>query len=172
MNTDSLDPNWIRDWAAAVTAHLQSVLAAFDTYYPFPPGENEVVLAAPDQLDSLDALRAQPATPPDLVTFYKVINEVAMPDIGNAFFIHAADATISQLSDGPALLNDGDAGTIFASNGGGILYAIGRDSRVHRSHAASPDSDFEPIATNLRDFLEQLRDAVAHFAATGTPGDL
>ncbi|MYT18926.1 hypothetical protein GTW69_01240 [Streptomyces sp. SID7760] len=53
-------------------------------------------------MDSLDTLRAQPATPPDLVTFYKVINDVAMPDIGNAFFLHTADATISQLSDGPA----------------------------------------------------------------------
>jgi hypothetical protein len=172
VNSVSLDPHWLRAWAADITAHLQSVLSAFDTYYPFPPGENEVVLAGPDQQDSLDAMRAHPATSPDLITFYSVINEVTMSDIGNAFFIHAPDLVIRHLSDGPAVLSDGTDGTIFASNGGGILYAIGPDSRVHRSHAASPDSGFEPIATDLHDFLEQLRDAVAHFVATRIPGDL
>ncbi|MGP3963181.1 hypothetical protein ACTWPT_45065 [Nonomuraea sp. 3N208] len=172
MNSVSLDPHWTRAWAADITAHLQSVLSAFDAYYPFPPGENEVVLTDVNQQGSLDTMRAHPATSPDLITFYSVINEVAMPDIGNAFFIHALDDVISQFSDGMIVLSDGNEGTIFARNGGGILYAIGPDNKVHRSHAASPDSGFAPMATNLRDFLEQLRGAVAHFVATKTPGDL
>jgi hypothetical protein len=172
VNSVSVDPHWLRAWAADITVHLQSVLSAFDAYYPFPPGENEVVLAGFNQQGSLDAIRAHPATSPDLITFYNVINEVTMSDIGNAFFIHAPDLVISHLADGPVLLSDGNAGTIFASNGGGILYAIGPDNRVHRSHAASPDSGFEPVATDLRGFLEQLRDAVAHFVATRATGDL
>lgn len=171
MNADSLDPRWLRTWAADITTHLQSVLSAFDSYYPFPPGENEVILAGPDQR-TLDAVRAQPGTPSDLITFYEVIEEVTMSDIGNAFFIHAPHVVITQLAEGPVLLGDDNTGTIFASNGGGILYAIDPDNRVHRSHAASTDSGFEPIATDLRGFLGQVHDAVAHFVATRTPGDL
>ncbi|MEV6304897.1 hypothetical protein AB0M02_36170 [Actinoplanes sp. NPDC051861] len=151
---DGLDPGWVRAWVAEITAHLRSVLSAFDTYYPFPPGRNEVVLADPG--------RSLPGgTPPDLTAFYRVVEEVTMPDIGNGFFIHP-----------PVLLSDGDHGTVFASNGGGILYAIGPDNTVHRSRAASTDSDFDPVATDLRDFLGQVLDAVAHFAATRNPGDL
>jgi hypothetical protein len=171
VNSNSLDPRWVRTWAADITAHLQSILAAFDTYYPFPPGENEIILAGPGQ-NSLDALRAQPGTPSDLVTFYEVIQEVTMSDIGNGIFIHAPDDVIAHLADGPILLDDGNTGTTFASNGGGILYAIDRGNRVHRSHDASTDSGFEPVATDLRGFLGQILDAVAHFAATRTPGDI
>jgi len=171
MNADALDPHWIRTWAANITAHLQSVLSAFDTYYPFPPGENEVVLADPDQR-SLDATPTNPDTPPDLTAFYKVIKEVTMPDIGNGFFIHPPDLVVAQLAEGPVLLSDGNTGTVFASNGGGILYVIGPDNTVHRSHDASTDSGFEPVATDLRDFLGQVLNAVAHFTATRTPGDL
>lgn len=171
MNADSLDPRWLRSWAADITTQLQTVLSAFDTYYPFPPGQNEVILADPDQ-SPLDAIRAQPGIPSDLITFYEVIKEVTMSDIGNAFFIHAPDHVVTQLADGPVLLGDGNTGTIFASNGGGILYAIDPDNGVHRSHAASPNSGFQPVATDLHGFLEQVHDAVAHFVTTRTPGDL
>lgn len=171
MNGEALDPRWVRTWAADITAHLQSILSAFDTYYPFPPGENEVVLAGPDQ-SSLDAIRSNSETPLDLFAFYQVIKEVTMSDIGNGFFIHAPDTVITQLADGPVLLGDGNTGTVFASNGGGLLYAIGPDNTVHRSNDASTDSRFEPVATDLRDFLGQVLNAVTHFAATRTPGDL
>jgi hypothetical protein len=154
VNSDSLDPGWVRAWAADVSAHLRSVLAAFDTYYPYPPGRDEIVLA--------DAAEVPPGVPPDLATFYGVVHEVSMPDIGNGFFIHPAGN----------VFDDGNAGTVFASNGGGILYAIDGHNQVHRSNAASVDSGFEIVATCLREFLDQVRDAVTLFATTRTPGDL
>jgi hypothetical protein len=150
-----LDRRWVRTWAADITAHLQSVLAAFDTYYPFPPGENEVILAGPDR-------SAFDGTSSDLITFYEVIQEVVMSDIGNGFFIRSSEDVIAH----------GDTGLIFASNGGGLLYAIDRDNTVHRSRDASTDSDFEPVAADLRGFLEQVLGAVAHFTATRSPGDI
>jgi hypothetical protein len=171
VNSDSLDPRWLRTWAADITTHLQSVLAAFDTYYPFPPGQNEVILSGPDQ-SPLDAIRAQPETPSDLITFYEVIQEVTMADIGNGIFIHARDDVITQLADGTAQLDEVNTATIFASNGGGILYAIDRGNTVHRSHDASTDSGFEPVAPDLRAFLRQVLDAVAQFAATRNPGGI
>ncbi|MEV0899348.1 hypothetical protein [Actinoplanes sp. NPDC049802] len=171
MNPDSLDPRWVRTWAAGITTHLQAVLAAFDTYYPFPPGRNEVVLAGPSQ-GPLDILRARSSAPSDLIALYQVIQEVTMPDIGNGIFIHAPEDVIVGLADGPVPLDDGNTGTTFASNGGGILYAIDRSNRVHRSHDASTDSGFEPVATDLRVFLEHVLDTVANFAATRTAGDI
>jgi hypothetical protein len=171
VNTDILNAPWLQAWAADITAHLQSVLATFDTYYPFPPGENEVVLASPAHQASLDALRGHPAIPPDLLTFYSAVNEVTMSDIGNAYFIHAPDLVLAHLT-AYGLLNDANDGVIFASDGGGILFVIGQDGTIHRSLAASTDTGFEPIATDLRDFLEQLRDAAARYVTTRTPGDL
>jgi hypothetical protein len=171
VNDEPLSPRWLRSWAADITTHLQAVLSAFDTYYPFPPGANEVILAGAGQ-SSLAALRAHPGTPPDLLTFYAVITEVTMSDIGNAFFIHAADDVVTRLAEGPVLLGDGHTGTIFASDGGGTLYAVDPGNRVHRSHVASPDGGFGLVAADLRGFLGKVRDAVAQFVETRTPGDL
>jgi hypothetical protein len=171
VNSGSLDPHSVRAWAADITAHLRSVLSAFDTYYPFPPGANEVILAGPGG-SSLDALRTRPGIASDLISFHTVIHEVIMSDIGNGIFIHAPDDVIAQLADAPALFDDGSTGTIFASNGGGVLYAIDGDNTVHRSPDSSTDSGFAPFATDLRGFLGQVLDAVAHFAATRSPGDV
>ncbi|MBM2622000.1 hypothetical protein JIG36_41510 [Actinoplanes sp. LDG1-06] len=91
-----------------------------------------------------------------------MIEEVIMSDIGNGFFIHAPDRG----------LDAGAAGMVFASNGGGILYATAPDNTVTRSSAASTDSDFQPVAATLREFLGQVLAAAAHFAATKEPGDL
>ncbi|MEV6729607.1 MULTISPECIES: hypothetical protein [unclassified Streptomyces] len=168
MNTVPLSPDWVRGWAADVTARVAAVLAAFDRYFPFSPGQNEIVPAGPDRRAGLDALRGYPGTAPDLLTFYGVIDEVVLSDIGNAFFIHPPGVALGDCVDRVAV---GD-GVVFASNGGGILYAIGPDGSVHRSRAASRDSGFDPVADDLRGFLEKLRAAVVQFAATRTPGEI
>jgi len=170
MNSGALDAHWVRTWAADVDAHLRTVLAAFDDYYPFPPGDNEVVLAGPER-GAVDALRARPEIAADLVTFYEVVEEVIMSDIGNAFFVHAPEDVAARLAEGPVDVGAG-TGVVFASNGGGILYAVGADGRVHRTLVASVDGGFEPVAGDLRGFLAHVRAAVAHFVETKDPGDL
>ncbi|HEU5357115.1 MAG TPA: hypothetical protein VFU65_21775 [Actinocrinis sp.] len=52
---------------------------------------------------------------------------------------------------------------------GGIHFAIATDGTVHRSTAASRDSDFHPVAADLQDFLDQLRAAAIRFVETGQP---
>ncbi|MFE2552916.1 hypothetical protein ACFXGI_30830 [Streptomyces sp. NPDC059355] len=165
MSVDALDAAWVKAWAADLTAQVDAVLAAFDTYYPFPPGQNEVVPAAPGR----DGSRAHPGLPDDLLTFYGVIDEVVLSDIGNAFFIHPSGGA---LGDRVELDAAGDAvgdGFVFASDGGGILYAAGADGSVYRSRTASADSGFDLVADGLRGFLERLGNAVVEFAATRTP---
>ncbi|MFD7083443.1 hypothetical protein [Streptomyces sp. NPDC059918] len=169
MSTDSaldaaLDAAWVRTWAADLTGRVDAVLAAFDTYYPFPPGQNEVVPARPGS----DGSPAHAGLPDDLVTFYGVIDEVVLSDIGNAFFIHPSGGALGDLVELAAAGDAAGDGFVFASDGGGILYAAGQDGRVYRSRTASADSGFDLVADDLRGFLERLGDAVAQFAATRT----
>ncbi|MGW1769252.1 hypothetical protein ACWCQL_35045 [Streptomyces sp. NPDC002073] len=167
----ALDPHWLRTWAADVTGRLNAVLAAFETYYPYPPDVNEVVLTSPERgRDGVDALREDPAVHPDLVTFYETVEEVTMADIGNAYFIHTAAHAHGELTAEP-MPGGAGRGTVFASDGGGTLFAVGQDGTVHRSVApASTDVDFLPVATDLRDFLTQLQGCVTRFALTRSPG--
>ncbi|MFF4852611.1 hypothetical protein [Streptomyces sp. NPDC001194] len=173
MSTEALDAAWVRTWAADLTARVDAVLAAFDTYYPFPPGRNEVVPAGPGR----DGSPAHAALPGDLPTFYGVIDEVVLSDIGNAFFIHPAGGVLGdrvELGAEGDVVGDGSGeglgdGFVFASDGGGILYATGPDGGVYRSRTASTDSEFDLVADDLRGFLERLANAVAEFAATRTP---
>ncbi|MFI5667189.1 hypothetical protein [Streptomyces sp. NPDC051704] len=177
MSADALDAAWVRTWAADLTARLDAVLAAFDTYYPFPPGQNEVVPAGPGR----DGSPAHAGLPGDLPTFYGVIDEVVLSDIGNAFFIHPAGGVLGdrvELGAEGGVVGEGfgdgfgegfGEGFVFASDGGGILYASGTDGGVYRSRTASADSEFDLVADDLRGFLERLGDAVAQFAATRTP---
>ncbi|MGW1997772.1 hypothetical protein [Embleya sp. NPDC001921] len=169
MNLDSLDPHWVRNWAADVTVHLQSVMSAFDGDDPYPPGRNEIVPVGSDQR-GLETLRAHPGTPPDLITFYSVIDEVLMGAFANAFFIHPPSHVIRQVVGDPIVLDDGKRHDLRQQPRRN-LYAMGPDNKVYRSHDAALNGDYTPIATDLRDFLEQLRDAVAHYAITPTPGD-
>ncbi|MER6678881.1 hypothetical protein [Streptomyces sp. NPDC000983] len=45
---------------------------------------------------------------------------------------------------------------MFASNGGGNLFAIGDSGRIWRSTTASWFDDFEVVAASLQEFLEHL----------------
>ncbi|MFI5824983.1 hypothetical protein ACIA8I_38830 [Streptomyces rishiriensis] len=65
---------------------------------------------------------------------------------------------------GPVRVTAYTAGVVFGSDGGGILFALDADGRVHRSTTASWLDDFEVSAPTLLHFLEQLRQAVTAFA--------
>ncbi|MFI6520399.1 hypothetical protein ACIBF1_32945 [Spirillospora sp. NPDC050679] len=153
-------------WRAEIERMLGPFMACFEDAFGYPPGGNHI--RDPDS----DTAGRQ-GLPPVLAAFYQVVGEVMLPDIGNGHFVHAADAVLDQLrEEGPVNVGDGVDGVVFASNGGGLLYAIDATGTVHRSHAASRDSGFTPIATDLADYLGRLRNTVAEFIRTGDPGEL
>ena len=67
---------------------------------------------------------------------------------------------------------DGAEGTVFASNGGGRLYALADTGTIHRSLDASWDAGFELVAADLDDYLVRLKTVVIGFVRTGDPGRL
>ncbi|NRQ31900.1 hypothetical protein HII36_08610 [Nonomuraea sp. NN258] len=164
MITDSLDDDWLIAWHDELDQALRPFLDGFEATYGYPPDANAIGSAEGDKHLSL---------PDPLAGFYRVIHEVSLPDIGNGYFIHCACHVHDELvTQGPVDLPGPASGTVFASDGGGVLYAITGSGEVHRSRAASRDEDFAPIAEDLTDFLRQLRHAVLTFIRTGEPGKL
>jgi hypothetical protein len=171
MSAHSLDQAWLASWRDELNHALEPLLATFENTYGYPPGDNQIT--GPGDGQTARKINTHPDTAPDLTPFYKAIHEVRLPDIGNGYFIHPAGHVLEELTHaGPVRLHESAPGVVFASDGGGILYAIAPDGMIYRSKAASRDSGFELITTDLTSFLDQLRQAVMRFIATGEPGQL
>ncbi|GGU42720.1 hypothetical protein [Streptomyces violascens] len=108
-----------------------------------------------------------------LLSLFAVIDSVSLPDIGNGYFIHPPSTVTAHLDEyGAVPLENGDHGIVFGSDGGGNLFVLAANGTVHKSRTATWNDEFYAVAAGLRDFLEQLRDVIDQFAATGHPGAL
>lgn len=164
MTTSHLSADWLTAWRRGITAKIDETLALFETIHDYPPGEN-AVLAADDQSRAAAArLTDTIELPAALVAFYSAIAELQLPDIDYGYFIHPPDLVLDHYTDcGPVHFANHGTGIVFGSDGGGILFALDRDGRVHRSTTASWLDDFEVAAPALLQFLKQLHRAVADF---------
>lgn len=168
MSARPLDQAWLTAWRHELNDALEPLLATFESTYGYPPGDNQVI---PPDGQATRKTSGPPGTPPGLIPFYEAIHEVRLPDIGNGYFIHPPGHVLDELArEGPVRLPESARGAVFASDGGGIRYAIAADGTIYRSATASRDSEFKPIATDLTSFLDQVRQAVMRFIATGEPG--
>ncbi|MQY04555.1 hypothetical protein [Actinomadura macrotermitis] len=150
----TLDVAWLTSWSSEINQALAPFLAGFMNRFGYPPGDNLVRVA--DQ----GAVSTEP--PPPLDAFYRVIDAVLLPDIGNGCFVHPADQVVGELREqGTVRLGEEARGIIFASDG--ALRLITGAGVIYRSRTASRDSEFVPIGEDLRDYLEQLRHAVFGF---------
>lgn len=170
-----LSAGWLSRWRSQVDAALSTMLSTFEEKYGYPPGTNEV--RSPDTGDRSAAaeLAREQLTPADLVTFYRSIGEVVLADVGNAYFFHPAGLVLDHLrADGPVPLGGADdaRGTVIASDGGGIMFAVDAEGAVHRSRAASTESGFDEVTDGVQEFLDLIRRSVVRFADTGKPGYL
>lgn len=166
-------PVWLAAWRRDIDTATATLLAGFEDRFGYPPGRNAIDIPGPRGLAEAARLAELPAPAVSLTVFYRYIGQVVLEDIGNAYFVHSAAHVLRDLTErGPIALGEPGPGTVFASDGGGILFAITSDGAVHRSVAASRDSAFHRVADDLQDFLDQLRNAVIRFAETGQPGRL
>ncbi|MFI6027947.1 hypothetical protein [Amycolatopsis magusensis] len=169
MNARTLDQAWLTSWRDDINRALTPLLATFEHTYGYPPGENRIA-PAEDRPTGRES-DFHPDMPAILTVFYRTIHEVLLPDIGNGYFVHPLGHVLNELTEqGPVHLPESTQGVVFGSDGGGILYAISDGGTIHRSQVASRDFDFAPLATDLTDFLDQLRQATIRFIATGQPG--
>ncbi|MFD9411640.1 hypothetical protein ACFWBN_32100 [Streptomyces sp. NPDC059989] len=116
-----------------------------------------MTLATDDSHQATAALVGLTPVPSDLTAFYWVISEASLPDVDKGYFIHSPSTVAGHFREyGPPLIGGERGALVFASDGGGHLFAIGDSGRVWRSTTASWFDDFEVAAASLQEFLEQL----------------
>ncbi|MFD6280789.1 hypothetical protein ACFWFI_35275 [Streptomyces sp. NPDC060209] len=157
MSVERLDPEWVRGWGERISARLGVLMSSFPKTHGFPPGENAVILATVESHEATGALVDLIAIPSDLTTLYWVVCEISLPDVECGYFVHSASAVAGHFREyGSVQVDDESPALVFASDGGGHLFAVAGSGRVWRSTTASWSGDFEVAAASIREFLEQI----------------
>lgn len=180
-----LTEDWLTGWAARLDAAVTRALRDVVSTFPFEAGAHQV--GPPASPAELTALReALPSVPDPLVALQRHVGPVALPDIGNGYFLHPAEQIAAGGHDGRAdrIGSPFDPGVdivVFGSNGGGDRYAVATgDGRVFRLRDTSyvdgvhegTDHGITVVGPDLPHFLELLLAATAAFADDGSVTDL
>ncbi|WP_371582122.1 hypothetical protein [Streptomyces sp. NBC_01314] len=156
MPGERLDAEWVRSWWEQADAALTKLMQSFLPTHGFPPGHNAVMLATDDSHAATSALVDLTPIPSDLTTLYCVISEASLPDVDSGYFIHSPTSVAEHFREyGPAPIDGEWIAPVFASDGGGHLFAIGGGGQVWKASTASFD-DCDLVAASLQEFLEQL----------------
>ncbi|MEU1229696.1 hypothetical protein [Streptomyces sp. NPDC005828] len=162
MPGERLDAEWVRSWWEQADAALTKLMRSFLPTHGFPPGRNAVMLATDDSHAATSALVDLTPIPSDLTTLYCVISEASLPDVDSGYFIHSPATVAEHFREyGPAPIDGEWIAPVFASDGGGYLFAIGGGGQVWKSSTAAFD-DFDLVAASLQEFLEQLGRRIAN----------
>lgn len=157
MPGERLDAEWVRSWWEQADAAVTKLMQSFLPTHGFPPGHNAVMLATDESHAATSALVDLTPIPSDLTTLYWVISEVSLPDVGSGYFIHSPVTVAEHFREyGPAPIDGEWIAPVFASDGGGHLFAIGGGGQVWKSTTASWSDDCDLVAASLQEFLEQL----------------
>ncbi len=170
MDENLLRAEWLDRWRETVNAELDALDASFEEAYGYRPDANFVRAADEADRRAGRALAQNPVAAADLDAFYDVIGEVLLPDIGEGLIIHPARRVLDRLAaDGAAVIPDAadPHGVIFGTDGEGKLFAADWGGAIHRSKLPNSQLAFEQVASDLHAFLDQVRDGVTRFVATG-----
>lgn len=120
---------WIEGWINRMERHTAVFTEQFEGKFGYPPDENFVAPATDSAPATamLDELSAFDGVPEDLITFYRKVDEVSLPDLESGFFVHPASQTLSGVrGDLPTRITGSidDSVVVFGSDGGGALYAL------------------------------------------------
>ncbi|WUR62363.1 hypothetical protein OHS32_13630 [Micromonospora chokoriensis] len=168
-----MDATYIRRWREDVSACLARLLPGFEVRFGYPAGRHTI--GGPAGEEELASL-ANVCPPGDLLSWYRQVREVSLPDVGNGFFIH--DPGLVACREVTSVRGRCAADVVvFASDGGGTLFAMEAvsGSPVYRLPGGeavagvyrSDNQRFAVVAEDLAGFLDRQRDAVELFAAAG-----
>ncbi|MFF2819698.1 hypothetical protein ACFVT9_29775 [Kitasatospora cineracea] len=157
MADERLDAEWLRGWCRQADAVLAKLMESLQARHDFEPGSNLVVHASVASHQATDKLVELTPIPSDLTTMYWVIAEVSLPDVENGYFVHPASLVADHFREYGAVRTDGEEpALVFASDGGGHLFALAGSGRVWRSTTASWFDQFDLAAADLQEFFEGL----------------
>ncbi|MEV0374979.1 hypothetical protein AB0I10_35285 [Streptomyces sp. NPDC050636] len=162
MADERLDAEWVRVWCEQADAALTELMQSFQVRHGFPPGRNVVALATEESHKATGTLVELTPIPSDLTTMYWVIEEVSLPDVDSGFFIHSSSTVASHFREYGSIQIDGEEpGLVFASDGGGHLFALAGSGRVWRSSTASWFGQFDLAAASLQELFEGLAQRIS-----------
>ncbi|MGW0859416.1 hypothetical protein [Streptomyces sp. NPDC002690] len=165
---------WLARWRQEITDVVGAMLLTFEETHGFAPGDHRVRVADEDDRRAARDLARESLAFGDLLTFYESFGAVALPDVGNGYFIHSARELLRRLSEEGAVFMpeaDDPHGLVIGSDGGGGLFVADRGGAIHRTRTAAPGgAEFDRVADDLPEFLDLLRGAVVRFAETGETG--
>ncbi|MFD7031561.1 hypothetical protein ACFWAR_26390 [Streptomyces sp. NPDC059917] len=97
-----------------------------------------------------------------MTTLYWVISDASLPDVDSGHFIHEPATAAERFREYPPAPIEGEwIAIVFASDGGGRLFAIGDSGQIWKSPTASWFDDYEVAAASLQEFLEHLTRQIA-----------
>ncbi|WP_393053296.1 hypothetical protein [Streptomyces sp. LN549] len=162
MAHERLDAEWLRSWCEQTDAALARLMQPFQSRYGFEPGNNVVVLATEASHQATAALVELTPIASDLTTMYWVIDEVSLSDVENGYFVHPASLVADHFREYGTVRIDGEEpALVFASDGGGHLFALAGSGRVWRSTTASWFDQFDLAAASLQEFFEGLSQQIS-----------
>ncbi|MGZ2362008.1 hypothetical protein LRE75_36000 [Streptomyces sp. 372A] len=113
-----------------------------------------VVLASKTSHQGTETLVELTPIPSGLTTMFWVIDEVSLSDVENGYFVHPASLVAEHFREYGVVQIDGEEpAMVFASDGGGHLFALAGSGRVWKSTTASWSGQFDLAATSLQEFL-------------------
>ncbi|WP_425248151.1 hypothetical protein [Streptomyces sp. NEAU-NA10] len=161
---------YLREWGEEMTRLADAFSASFEAAQGYPPGEHKACLASAEEGEAAVALLVHAGAAGALLEYYAQLGPVVLPDLGNGIWIDDASSLVSQTEAGnyPNRLTGAidDTVTVFGTDGGGGMYAVSHTSggAYHLTLGALTGDSYhlDPggyrcAATDLRDFLEQLR---------------
>ncbi|MFB7654127.1 MULTISPECIES: hypothetical protein [unclassified Streptomyces] len=157
MADERLQAEWVRRWYEQTEAALTEMVQSFQARHGFPPDRNGVERATDESHRATDELVQLTSIPSDLTTMYWVIAEVSLPDVDSGYFVHPASMVASHFREyGAVHIDDEEPALVFASDGGGHLFALAGSGRIWRSTTASWFDQFDLAAASLQEFLAGL----------------
>ncbi len=155
--SERLHADWVRNWHEQADRALKGLMQSFEARHGYPPDRNAVTLATAASHDATDALVELTPIPSDLTTLYWVLGEASLPDVDSGYFIHSPSAVAGHFrAYGCVRIEGEEPAVVFASDGGGHLFAVAGSGRVWRSATASWFDQFDLAAADIREFLEGL----------------
>ncbi|MBF9072368.1 hypothetical protein [Streptacidiphilus fuscans] len=159
---ERLDAEWLRVWCEQTDSALAQLTQSFLARHGFEPGSNVVEIATEESHRATDALVELTPIPSDLTTMYWVIDEVSLSDVENGYFVHPASLVADHVREYGLIEIDGEEpALVFASDGGGRLFALSGSGRIWRSTTASWFGQFDLAAASLQEFFEGLSRQIA-----------
>ncbi|MFD7339212.1 hypothetical protein ACFV98_24840 [Streptomyces violascens] len=159
----------VREWGEEMAALAVAFADGFEDVYSYASGEYLVkIVTAQDGARAL-ALLAEEGVTGALLEYYAVLGAVELPDLDRGIWIASPERVAEGILAGPLMPVTGaveDTVTVFATDGGGDLYAVSTStgSVCHLTGGACDGTSYDVsetgyrmVAPDLWTFLDRLR---------------